>query len=165
MKKNNKGFSLIELIVVIAIMALLMITVVSYVGMLGRSETRNCAKELMNHMSQTKVCAMSKSNAKLIVWKNDDGVFVKSVQGQRIDTEQIGKANVKVSYLTKRDGSTVATVGTTESSGFVLEYDRASGALKKGADGKYHFYGFIVESGNDKYVIEFEPITGKASLR
>ncbi len=164
MKKNNKGFSLVELIVIIAIMAVLSISVVSYIGMVGNSEVRKCAKELNSHMSQTKVCAMSRSSAQLIVYANDSGVYVVSKQGTSSKTEKIGKAGISVSYRDMRGSSTYVNVGDSEATGLVLEYDRASGACKKMASGKY-CYGFKVSHGNNVYLVDLEPLTGKATVR
>lgn len=164
MKKNNKGFSLVELIVIIAIMAVLAISVVSYIGMIGQSQARKCAKELENHISQTKVCAMSRSNASMTVYADDTGVYVKTVQGDKVETEKIGDKGVTVSYRDVRGSSTYTAVGTTEATGITLEFDRASGACKKMASGTYCF-GFKITSGDTTYTIDLEPLTGKASVQ
>lgn len=164
MKKNNKGFSLVELIVIIAIMAVLAIPIVTYVGMLGNSQAKKCAKELANHISQTKVCAMSRSYASMTVYADDTGVYVKTVQGETEKTEKIGDKSVTVKFRDIRGSSTYTTVGNTEATGLKLEFDRASGACKKMASGKY-CYGFEIICGSSKYTIELEPLTGKASVR
>ena len=164
MKKNNKGFSLVELIIIIAIMAVVGVSVVSYIGMLGRSEARKCAKELSTSLSQTKVCAMSRSSASMNVYADDTGVYVKSVEGSSSRTEKIGNKSVKVSYLTVRGGSAYVPVGTTEASGLTIQFDRASGACKKLSTGDY-CYGFKITSGQTTYIVEIEPLTGKTSIK
>ena len=164
MKKNNKGFSLVELIVIIAIMAVLAVSVISYIGMIGNSQAKKCAKELASHISQTKVCAMSRSNASMTIYADDTGVYVKTVQGDTVETEKIGDKGVKVTYRDVRGSSTYTAVGTTEAMGLVLEFDRASGACKKMASGKY-CYGFTITSGSSTYTIDLEPLTGKASVK
>lgn len=164
MKKNNKGFSLVELIVIIAIMAVLAVSVISYVGMLGNSQARKCAKELANHISQTKVCAMSRSYASMTVYADDTGVYVKTIQGETEKTEKIGDKSVKVTYRDVRGSSTYTAVGTTEATGLKLEFDRATGACKKMDSGKY-CYGFEITCGSSKYTVDLEPLTGKASVK
>ena len=164
MKKNNKGFSLVELIIIIAIMAVVGVSVVSYIGMLGRSEARKCAKELSTSISQTKVCAMSRSNASMTVYADDTGVYVKSVEGSSSKTEKIGNKGVSVSYLNVRGGSSYIPVGQTEADGVKIEFDRASGACKKLSSGNY-CYGFKITSGKTTFIIEIEPLTGKTSIK
>lgn len=163
MKKNNQGFSLVELIVVIALMAILVGGVISYVGTYGSTKVKNCAKEIESHFSETKVCAMSKSQAYMIIYANDTGVYVKSVQGSNSETEKIGEKGLKVSYRNERNGTTYTTVGTTEAAGLKIEFDRASGACKKMADDKY-CYAIQVTNGTSTYTVNIEPITGKSSM-
>lgn len=164
MKKNNKGFSLVELIVIIAIMAVLAVSVVSYIGMLGNSQARKCAKELANNISQTKVCAMSRSYASMTVYADDTGVYVKTIQGETEKTEKIGDKSVKVAYRDIRDSDSYTDIGTTEATGITLEFDRASGACEKMDSGKYCF-GFKITSGQSIYKVNLEPLTGKASVQ
>lgn len=161
MKKNNNGFSLVELIVVIAIMAVLVASVITYGGMVGNSKAKKCAKELSTHMSQTKVCAMSRTNASMTVYKDDTGVYVKSVQGDTEKIDKIGEKGVSIAYRDVRDSDTFTDIDST---GIKLEFDRASGACKKMDSGKY-CYGFKIEYGNMTYIVVLEPLTGKSSIR
>ena len=163
MKKNNQGFSLVELIVVIALMAILVGGVLGYVGTYGSAKVKNCAKEIESHFSETKVCAMSKSQAYMIVYADNTGVYVKSVQGSNSEIEKVGDKGLSVSYRNERTGSTYTTVGTTEANGLKIEFDRASGANKKMADGKY-CYAIRITNGTSTYEVVIEPITGKSSI-
>ncbi len=164
MKKNNKGFSLVELIVIIAIMAVLMISIVSYVSMLGGTQAKKCANELSSSLSQTKVCAMSRSKASLTVYADDTGVYVKMVQGNSEKIEKIGDKSVKIEYRTVRDSDAFTAVGTDVDSGIKIEFDRASGACKKMSTGEY-CYGFKITCGQAKYIVNIEPWTGKVSIQ
>ena len=164
MKKNDKGFSLIELIIIIAIMAVLGLSVISYIGMVGGAEAKKCANGLKSSFSQTKVCAMSRKSASMIVYADDTGVYVKTVQGTNERVEKIGKKGTKVEYRTVRDSDVFTTVGNTADTGVKIEFDRASGACKKMSGGNY-CYGFKVTAGKTVYIVNIEPITGKASIQ
>lgn len=165
MKKNNKGFSLVELIIIIAIMAVLAVSIITYSGMIGNSKARQCAKEIDSHLSETKVCAMSRAQAKMIIYANGNGVYVTTVQtGRGTETEKIGDKGVKVEYCQVRGSDTYTTVGTTEATGVVIEFDRASGALKKMDNGNY-CYGFKITAGDSVYKVVIEPLTGKTAVR
>lgn len=164
MKKNNEGFSLLELIIIIAIMAVLAVSVVTYSGMIGNSQARRCAKELESHLSETKVCAMSRSAAQMTVYADNTGVYVKTVQGKKVETKKIGEKGVKVGYIDVRNSTTYTPIGTNEATGIVIEFDRASGACKKMDSGKY-CYGFKVTVGDSSYTVVIEPLTGKTAVR
>lgn len=163
MKKNNQGFSLVELIVVIALLAVMVGGVVAYSGNYGSAKVRKCAKEIESYFSQTKVCAMSKSQAYMILYADDTGVYVKTVQGSVTDTEKIGDKGLSVTYRNERTGSTYTSIGSTESTGLKIEFDRASGACKKMADDKY-CYAIRVSNGSETYTVNIEPLTGKSSV-
>ena len=164
MKKNNKGFSLVELIVIIAIMAVFTTSVITYVGLIGNSQAKKCAKELSSSLSQTKVCAMSRSKASMTVYTDDKGVYVKYVQGNLEKTEKIGNKGVKVEYRTVRDSNVFTAVGNSVDSGIKIEFDRASGACKP-MTGDVYCYGFKVTAGKTSYIVNIEPLTGKVSIQ
>ena len=163
MKKNNKGFSLVELIVIIAIMAVLTTSIITYIGMLGAGQAKKCANGISSGFSQTKVCAMSRSSAYMVVYSNDDGVFLKTVQGGNERIEKIGNKGAVVEYRNVRNGTNFMPIGNDESSGVRIEFDRASGACKKVA-GEY-CYGFRVTCGTTTYIVNIEPLTGKATIQ
>ncbi len=163
MKKNNQGFSLVELIVVIALMAILVGGVIGYAGTYGGTKVKKCTKELESHFSQTKVCAMSKSQAYMILYVDSTGVYVKSVEGSSSETEKIGEKGLSVSYRNERTGNSYTSVGSTEATGLKIEFDRASGACKKMADDKY-CYAIQISNGSVTYTLNIEPLTGKTSI-
>ena len=164
MKKDNKGFSLVELIVVIALLAVVALAVITYAGMLGGGNAKKCANGLKSSLSQTKVCAMSRTSASMTVYADDKGVYVKSMQGSTEKVEKIGNAGTKVEYRTVRNSDSFTTVGTTAANGVKIEFDRASGACKKMASGDY-CYGFKVTTGQTVYIVNIEPLTGKVSIQ
>ena len=164
MKKNNKGFSLVELIVIIAILAVLMGAVITYIGSLGTAQAKKCANGINSGFSQTKVCAMSRSSASMIVYCNDEGAFLKTIQGSTDRVEKIGTAGTVVEYRTVRDSNSFVPVGETEATGVKIEFDRASGACKKMSSGDY-CYGFKVTCGKTTYIVSIEPLTGRAMIQ
>ena len=164
MKKNNKGFSLVELIVIIAIMAVLVGAIITYVGSLGTAQAKKCANGIMNGFSQTKVCAMSRSNASMVVYSNDEGTFLVTKQGSNERIEKIANAGTVVEYRTVRDSSSFSAIGDSADTGVKIEFDRASGACKKMASSVY-CYGFKVTCGKTTYIVNIEPLTGRATIQ
>ena len=164
MKRNDKGFTLVELIIIIAIMAVLSLSVISYIGMIGGAEAKRCANGLKTGFSQTKVCAMSRSSASMTVYADNTGVYIKTVQGSGERVEKIGKSGTKVEFRTVRDSDVFTVVGNTPATGVKIEFDRASGACKKMVGGDY-CYGFKVTAGQTEYIVNIEPLTGKVSIQ
>ena len=164
MKKNNEGFSLVELIVIIAIMAVLTGAIITYVGSLGNAQAKKCVNGIVTGFSQTKVCAMSRANASMVVYTNDDGVFLVTNQGSNERVEKIGTAGTVVQYRTVRDSNSFSPVGDSAATGIKIEFDRASGACKKTVSGKY-CYGFKVTCGKTTYIVNIEPLTGRATIQ
>ena len=164
MKKNNKGFSLVELVVIIAIMAVLAGAIITYIGSLGTAQAKKCANGIVSGFSQTKVCAMSRSSASMVVYSNDDGVFLVTKQGGNERVEKIGNAGTVVEYRTVRDSSAFSPVGNSADAGVKIEFDRASGACKKMASSQY-CYGFKVTCGKTTYIVNIEPLTGRATIQ
>lgn len=76
--KNNKGFSLVEMLVVIAIMAILASVSVSAMGYLMRGDIKKAAKTLYSEIASNRTYAMAKQGDWLFSVDNSSGVFVLS---------------------------------------------------------------------------------------
>ena len=77
MEKNNKGYSLVELIIVIAIMALLTGTVFFSINMIFGAGAKACANDIKEALAENKVTAMGKSGARVEIYRDasDDCVY------------------------------------------------------------------------------------------
>ena len=71
-KWNEKGFSLVELIIVIAIMAVVIGTVVFSVSMVFSANAKTCCNNLQRAIADCKVTTMGKSEAWLVLYRGSD---------------------------------------------------------------------------------------------
>ena len=71
-KWNEKGFSLVELIIVIAIMAVVIGTVVFSVSMVFSANAKACCNNLQRAIADCKVTTMGKSEAWLVLYRGSD---------------------------------------------------------------------------------------------
>ena len=71
--KNNRGFSLVELIIVIAIIAALIGTVILSVSMVFSANAKACSNDLQRAVADCKVTTMGKAKAWLVVYRGDNG--------------------------------------------------------------------------------------------
>ncbi len=75
MRKNNKGVSLIEIIIVIAIMTIVGGTVILTTRVATDKHVNSCALKLASSLEQTRNLAMGKQGAYLDIWQ-DPGDYV-----------------------------------------------------------------------------------------
>ena len=142
MKKDNKGFSLVELVVVIAIMAVLTGFIFYSFSLLTGQDARQCASNLSTALDKEKNYALTRSGTAdcyLELTKTTDGYFVAYyvpknalVDGTgagdyvELEKQKLGKKNVDISCTL---GGSAVTV--TEAAPLRVVYDRVSGAFKK----------------------------------
>ncbi len=175
---GNKGFSLVELIVVIAIMAAFVgITSLSYQALTGK-QAKQCRDELVSKLESVRALTMGTENVVANLKKDsttDSYVMTvtSTVNGSSTDTVihfpsskcEMYYSLVEDDVFGSEDNSFVLLdgAGTT---GIDLEFDRASGALKKQVVGSletcvYHIY---VKQGNKAYGLRIYQETGKIVL-
>ncbi len=145
-KKNNKGYTLVELIVIIAILAVL-VTIVSYsIGMVFRNRSREAASDFDSMLSSAKMAALSGEyyevtaggtttthNPKLEMSydaSNDEYVATLYTisDSTPAQTEDLGDGVLGISYSLD-GGTTESTVDATRTIGFV--YNKETGALQE----------------------------------
>ena len=96
-KKNNGGFSLVELIVVIAISVVLIgaatISIRSVMGV----EVKQCARNIESIINKTRVTSMGKDSAVLKIYKASDGAYYykMTINGTESDPSKSERAGLK----------------------------------------------------------------------
>lgn len=171
---NDKGVSLVELIIIIAIMAVLSTGLISMIGILNGRAARECAQDTLSALSKVRVLTLSKStgapesglSADADVYleiKPDGGGRIlimqvnKNKEGETIvDQISVGAANVDIiAEINKKE---VNLTGTD----IKIAYDRATGAFLKYSDEGY-MTKLTFEQGKS-YTIYMTPATGKATM-
>lgn len=125
-QKNNKGFSLVEILVVLVIMVVLTSGAVVAFTNWRSWNLDDCVKKLDTGLSSAKVEAMGKEKGELIIHRSSDGTYKMEVTGE--EEETIGDEDIRI-YYTDSAGNTDVLV--TDSKTLTLSYSRATGAFKE----------------------------------
>ncbi len=127
MKKDNKGFSLVELIVVIAIMSIVIVGAIIGVGAITGKPAEKCANQISAVLNSCRNASMGKLGSKV-------SFYYDAAAGKVIATEQFGTsskqypisdAGVKFEFLIEGE----STNRELDSTPLVITFDRSSGGI------------------------------------
>lgn len=164
-KVNNKGFSLIELIVTIAIMAVVTGGAVSLYSYLSTAKVRQCYTGINDELGVTRTNAMSKKGKWSVVVKFDGNKYyaVSMKDGKEFDKTELGKkGDFKLTYMKLPDGAAAATeVEITDSASTwpTIMFNSGSGSCLV-VDG-YTVSEFKVSNPNLTKTVKLVKATGK----
>lgn len=160
MKKDNRGMSIIEILVVIAMMAVLLGFMTNIVGYLTGKQARECAYKIDASLARIRMDTMSKSTGGndvfLTIEKRDGQIWaIRNVKGEE-KQEIIGGTQVKVTAYDDKGGE----VEINDSGSITFYFNRETGGLQKDT---VWYERIVVEQGSVAYEVSIEPVTGKFS--
>ena len=135
---DNRGYSLIELVIVLAIIAVLMGTVFYSIILVFSANAKSCANNIQRSIGDCKV---------------SDGTVTDE------ERQKVGTNKVYVGY--EADGDTKTSLEAGDK--IVIRFDRSSGGFRPDAGGVI-YKNIYVEGGSKKYRIEMIPLTGKSQV-
>ena len=175
MKKNNIGFSLVELMVVIAIMAVLMGLASYSFGLILSSSAKECAQKLSSQLYETRTGSMCRYGEELTI-KYSDGYYIQratytinkdGMQEPLSDQEskKIASSRVKITAYLEGDSTPYIINSTTE---ITVSYNHSSGEFTypsiNNVQQTSYLEKIVIESGSKVYTIKMVPETGKHSI-
>ena len=128
-QKNNKGFSLTELIVVIAVMGVIMVGGVITTGLLYSASAKEASSKLNSALNKTRTECMTKSSASIELYEdvNDSRYYViYEVSGNKQTPIQVGDSRVSISYRDSK-GDLTHLVGNNK---LTISFNRDTGSFK-----------------------------------
>lgn len=193
MKDDNRGFSIIELMVIIAIMAIMLGVLAANIGRISGYRAKECRTKVISSLENGRLMTLSKSrggstvatsNTYLCFVRNDtDGCnyCITVVENEITDVKKISKGKVVLKYSFIKDAtdgtpigsfsgpSTLsmetpdATLQTALSAGTRVAFSRQNGAFLPTETSGY-YYQMFASLGQYNYGITIHPKTGKVEV-
>lgn len=167
---NNKGYSLVELVIVIAIIALIISTVFYSVVMVFGANAKSCANNIQRAIADCKVTTMGKSSAYMELYRDtDQNVYTKmyvmdsSSTYVEAEPQKVGTGRVYVAYTPVTPSGPGAETELTAGNKIEIRFDRATGGFAKDAGGKT-YEKIHVQAGSKNYEIVLTELTGKSEV-
>ena len=172
-KKDNRGYSLVEMIIVVAIIAVVGLGATWSIILVFSGNAKACANAMVNTISECKVMTMSKGqgNVRVIIYRGSNGNIYSELQTR--ESESSG-------WVTGKDGAEKiganrCLVGTTNggdeipdrANAWEIYFDRSSGSFLYSNDsGKPNtsVTEIYVMGGRKNYHITLQKLTGKTIL-
>lgn len=159
MKEDNRGFSLVELIIIIAIMAILIAAMAVNIGRISGYRAKECRTKVVSSLENGRLVTLSKSrggsymgntNTYLVFVKNEANgcnYCITVVENGIREVKKISRGNVTLKYSFTKDATDGTPIGTfnnpqglaidsTEAeiqeaiaAGFKVGFSRQNGAL------------------------------------
>lgn len=138
MKKNNNGFTLVEMVVVVGIFSALLAMIVPSLNSILLFRGQRAAGSITSALDKTKVEAMNRLVGEMELSKESDGYYItyyldRGRGGTNVKEDQrekVAPGNVRISYTTVPVEGGASSEKSLEDGPLILTFDRETGAFR-----------------------------------
>lgn len=164
---DNRGLSLVEIIVVIAIVAVISGFFILGIGMITGKPVEQCARQMKIVLEQCRTAAMGKpaGDAYLVLTHDSEGVWATLWQSGVPDKKLVGQSDVDVKVML---GSREYDLKDAFPSGLRIDFDRSSGGLLASTvpeGGSAFCKSIMISRGSTTRTLRIERLTGKIQIQ
>lgn len=166
MKRNNRGMSLVEVIIVVAILSMVAGGITLGIGFITGKPADECANKLKAALQNNRMTTMGKLSAKLEIRVEADGIYIKETIGTageasaKVNTTRIGDAGIEIKYAVSGGGYVDLPVGSS----LEISFNRSSGAFNPLPGGGY-CTEIVISKGSTVKTLKLYYLTGKIELQ
>lgn len=170
MKLNNKGLSLVEMIIVIAIISIFTVMFSMGVGVLTSKPADECAEKFASTLRNVRVSTMGKKSTQVVLKQESVGApiyMIEIVNGSTKTPVRVGEKNITCTFLVSGD-TTPKDLSSYGSSGIQLSFDRTTGGFNEvdvGGGTMKYINTFYFEKGTKKAEVSLAHLTGKVTVK
>ena len=176
--RENKGFSLLELIVTIAVLEILGCVLIGTTGVVGKQKLHQCTVLLDGMMKKAKTDTMARSDVNGLNIYIRDGKYYAQIYGevsdgngninyQKREEQELGSASKIQIFISNADGG--SRVELTETNNIRIQYARGTGAITAikigNSQGDTERTLLTIQRGDKEECIQMIPATGKHSIQ
>lgn len=141
--KDNKGFSLVELIIAIAVMSVILGMLIGNLGYINNSAAKGCANSIKTAIGQTRIKTMGKQETYLYIYRDGKGysmnlINTDSKTGTSLaeDKDELAASKVSVSYVVNKVTGGAGSEISLDSDGdyMLIGFDRETGKVNTYTD-------------------------------
>ena len=173
--KNNKGYTLIELITVIAIMVILTGTVAISTQVIRGYYAKQCAKNVEAQMNRVQILNMARKTTELEIGQGTDGGYYAQVTEnigtpkERVERKQIGRKSLTITYsMDEKDNNVFELKNGLTSNPIKIQFSRSTGELllKDKSDNAIGCHRIWIRQnvGGKYYTVTVNALTGKIEV-
>ena len=168
--RQDKGYSLIELITVIAIMGVLLGVGILQIGMITGYRVKECTENIEAELNKVQITNMARKSTEMEIYKDVSGsYYVKVIENKGSSSEcitqkQVGKGSLLITYSMNADDSDEQELNGSNK--IMIQFDRATGALIKDIPSSVgcHRIWIRQRNGSAVYTITIHQETGKIEV-
>ncbi len=169
MKMNDKGLSLLEVLIVVVILAIITGGVTLGLSALLSKPADECANKLASTLQSARITTMGKQGLEMELYMQNECVYLREKVtkgiGAAAETDttvtRISEKGVKLQYKWSAGSGYVDLGGVTP---LKIEFDRSTGGLKKNPTTNDYISSFKISKGSRILTIDIAYLTGQVTL-